>query len=187
MGGVALVLQLINSLLSAIGTLLGIGKSLTPARSSSSSHAASPFTSLVYRWSGPANAPSSQELVLHVGNQEPRTIIVSRISWSSRALRVKWSAAYEPASEHSSLQQGQGKAFSLEPSGALEPVEGARYCKHFINKLRLICGLRLVVFLQSGESIRLRAPRAYRSFLASTVGFGWVGRSAVLLHGFARP
>lgn len=181
------MLQLINSLLSAIGTLLGIRKSLTPARSSSSSHAATPFTSLVYRWSGPANAPSSQELVLRVGNQEPRTIILSGISWSSRASRVKWSATYEPASEHSSLQQGQGKTFSLEPNDALEPVEGTRYFNHFINKLRLICGLRLVVFLQSGESIGLRAPRAYRSFLAATVGFGWIGRSAVFLHGFAWP
>lgn len=181
------VLQLINSLLLAISTLLGIGKSLTPARSSLSSHAASPFTSLVYRWSGPANTPSSQELVLRVGNQEPRTIIVSGISWSSRAPRVKWSATYESASEHSPLQQGQGKAFSLEPNGTLEPVEGTRYCNHFINKLRLICSLRLVVFLQSGELISLRAPRAYRSFLAGTVSFGWVGRSAVFLHGFARP
>jgi hypothetical protein len=181
------VLQLISSLLSTISTVLGIGKSLRPARSASSSHAANPFTSLVYRWSGPANTPSNQELLLRVGNQEPRTIIVSDIFWSSRASRVKWSATYDLASADSSLQQGQGMVFALEPNGALGPVADTRYCKHFINKLRLICGLRLVVFLQSGESIRLRAPQAYRSFLAGTLGFGWVGRSAVFLHGFAWP
>lgn len=181
------MLQLISPLLSTISAALGIGKSLRPVRSTSSSHAANPFTSLVYRWSGPSNSPRNQELVLRVGNQEPRTIIVSNIFWSSRASRVKWSATYEPTSADSALQQGQGKAFSLEPNVTLEPVVDTRYCKHFIDKLRLICGLRLVVFLQSGESIRLRAPRAYRSFLAGTLGFGWVGRSAVFLHGFAWP
>lgn len=181
------MLQVINSLLSAISTLLGIGKSLTPAHSSSSSHATSPFTSFVYRWSGLAGDPSSQELLLRVGNQEPRTIIVSELSWSSRASRVKWAASYEPTTGYSSLRQGEGMVFSLDSSTALEPVEGTSYCNHLVNKIRLVCGLHLVVLLQSGESISLRAPRAYRSFLASTMDLGWVGRFAVLLHGLARP
>lgn len=181
------VLKLMSSALSAVNAALGIGKSLKSKRSESSSHAAVPFTSLVYRWSGLANTPHDQELVLHIGNQEPRTIIVSDIFWASRGSRVKWAAAYEAEAVDSCLQQGQGKAFSLEPCGTLEPVVGTRYCTHFLNKLRLICGLRLVVCLRSGELARLRAPRAYRSFLAHTLGFGWVGRSVVFLHGYVWP
>ena len=184
------MLQLITSLLSALAEWFGFRKSMANARAAHGrvgASAAAPFTSLVYRWSGPLGKPRSQELILRVGNQESRTIVIDELFWSTPRTRAKWAAAYVSNPEGMTLRQGDGTDFALDPNDTLSAVVGSRYCDGFAQKLSLVCGLRLVVKLRSGESIQLRAPRAYRSFLAGALGFGRFGCSVVRLQSYAWP
>ena len=181
----AFITKMTASLLSALAAWWGFRKFkavLDSYREVMGPRAAQPFTSFVYRWSGEEATPLSQELILHLGNRENRQLLVKEIIWFVPALRVKWPAETQNADTEIRLGEGEGVELIFNPSEALASVEYSEYFRHFLRKLIIITSLRLVVTLQTGERISLRAPSGLRSFLASKYALGKFGQGLVRLH-----
>lgn len=172
------------SLLSALAAWWGFRKFravLALHREAIGPRPAKPFTSLVYSWSGPAAHPKQQELRLQLGNRDNRQVIVKEFTWYSPAFRLKWPALPSNAATIR-LQSGEGTEVNFEPLDSLDNVAAGHHFTRLLQRLIIICGLRLVVNLQTGERLVLRAPSALRSFLARKYGFGIAGRGVVWLH-----
>lgn len=177
------VVKITASLVSALAAWWGFRKFQAVLASHSEvtgPRPAKPFTSLVYIWSGPADQPKSQALRLQLGNRDNRQVIVSEFVWYSPALRLKWPAI--PSNTAVKLQPGEGAEVNFDPLNSLDTIADSHYFDRFLKRIIIICGLRLMVNLQTAERLILRAPSGLRSFLARRYRFGIAGRGAVWLH-----
>ena len=186
---VLLVLKTLIGFASAAAAWIGYRKlqaMLAAYRETVGPRPATPSTSLVFRWSGKLRETRFRSLVLRIGNQERRTIILQGAEWSVPRLRLKWTANLGTLHK-TQLAQGEGVVLELDPRLALDAVEKTPRMALWHNRVRIICGLRLVLHLQSGELIPMRIPGAMRSFLAIEQGLSTVSRGLVWLHAKARP
>lgn len=183
------VLKLFGTLASAAAAWWGFRRFqlvIAAYRESVGPRAAKPSTKLVFGWVGALREAKSPSLTLRVGNQERRVIILEGAEWSVPHLRLKWNADLGTNSNRQ-LGEGEGITLELDPRLALEMLQGTPRLRKWHNRLLVICDLRLVLNLQSGESLALRTPGAMRMFLAFEQGLTVPARALVRLHAFARP
>jgi len=182
---VVFIVKIAASLTSALAAWWGFKKfkAVVDAYRELSGHrAAEPFTSFSYRWSKELQNPKNQELILHIGNRERRPLIVKEIIWNAPALRVKWAAESKPDSHNLRIPEGEGAELEFDPSAALDPILHSKYFATSMKKISIITSLRLVIALQTGERVALRAPSYFRSYLANNSSLGKFGQVAVYLH-----
>ena len=143
---------------------------------------AKPFTSLVYRWSNELHNQKTQELVLEIGNREKRQLIIKDIMWVAPALRLKWASEPKPPVQGLRLPEGEGIEVEFDPNATLKHISQSNHFSNSLKKFAMLSSLRLVIILQTGEQVALRAPPYFRSFLAKRYGVGKLVQTAVYLH-----
>lgn len=184
------VAKLIGYVLSALAAWWGFLKFrrlLKTYREVLAPRAAEPFATLRYQWSGELKSPRSHSLILHLGNRERRPVIIHELQWVVPPFRLKWEAEPQNRNFTSRLEEGEGTELEFNPVSALSTIEDTPDFQGWFKRLIVICELRLVVYLQTGELISKRAPSKMRSFLSLRHGFSWFARFLVRVHAFVWP
>lgn len=150
--------------------------------------AAQPHLQLGFRWVGELalNMVHPPEIVFQIGNRENRILYLSKIEWYSPSYRLRWDAK-APEAPGQTLQPGQGLAFKFDPVDTLVPIIDTDFWATHVSQIRLICGLRLSVRLQSGEELSIAAPRAMKLYLAYMHRLPILARSYIRLRSFVSP
>ncbi|PHN17211.1 hypothetical protein [Pseudomonas sp. ICMP 561] len=151
--------------------------------------AAQPFLRLGFRWVGDLKVGMIHppEILFHIGNREGRAIYLDQIDWYSPANRLRWDAKVQGISGHA-LLPGQGFTVTLEPLDTLEPVVNlTEVWGTWLSQMRLICGLRLSVRLQSGEESTIAAPRVLKIYLAHLHRLPLLARGFIRCQSYVRP
>jgi hypothetical protein len=184
------IAKLLGSVLSALAAWWGFRKFrhvLKTYREVLGPRAAEPFTTLRYRWSGDLKMPRSHSLTLHLGNRERRPVIIYELLWVVPPFRLKWEAEPQNRNFTSRLEEGEGTELEFNPDSALSMIEDTRDFQGWFKRLIVVCELRLVVYLRTGELISKRAPGKMRSLLSLRHGFSWFSRFVVRVHAFVWP
>src|SRR5574337_1679042 len=119
------IAKLAGSLASALAAWWGFRKFrtlLTAYREALGPQKAQPFVSLRYRWSGELPAPQTHVLILHLGNQEGRPIIIHKLIWSVPRFRLTWPAETRDQAFHPRIETGGGIELEFNPDLALSLI-----------------------------------------------------------------
>lgn len=184
------LLKTLATIFSGLATWLGYKKfksMMSIYRETAGTRLADPFVSLRYRWSGEQPTPLTHVIILHVGNRDRRPIIVKEILWFTPSNRTTWPAEPIDTLVGVKLAVGDGVEFRFDPSNVLENFVGTKLFKGWARRVVMLCELRLVVLLQSGERCTLRAPAALRKHLAAKNNLSAVARCLVGGHAFIYP
>jgi hypothetical protein len=184
------VAKLIGYVLSALAAWWGFWKFralLNTYREVLGPRAAEPFATLKYRWSGDLKMPRSHLLILHLGNREKRPIIIHELQWLVPPFRLRWAAETCGSNLKSHIEEGEGTQLEFDPYSTLSMVEDTPHFQGWFKRLIVVCEVRLVIYLQTGEIISKRIPSAMRSLLALQQEFSWFSRCIVRAHAFVWP
>ena len=177
--------KIAGSLASALAAWLGYRKFkavVEASRELNGHRAAEPFTSFSYRWSKDLHEPKHQELILEVGNRERRPLVIQELAWDAPILKVKWAARSNHDAHNIRIPEGEGAFLELDLSNVIDPLLNSEHFKTPARKVMGITSLRLVIALQTGERLALRAPSYLRSYLAKRTSVGSFGQAMVYLH-----
>lgn len=183
------IIKTISTIVSAIAAWWGFRKlkiMIAAYREAVGPKSAKPHIRLLFSWKGNLENTKLPSLILHIGNQEKRTIFLEKAEWFSSSLRLKWQTEAENLAG-AQIIEGQGLKINLNPETALRMLESTHYLATPNRIARMIRGLELTLHLQSGEIISVRTPGAMRVFLAYKHSLSVPLRELVRLHAFLYP
>jgi hypothetical protein len=149
---------------------------------------AQPYLQLGFQWRGDLrlNMIHPPEIVFRIGNRQNRILYLNKIQWCAPVYRLHWDAKGSDASGQT-IQPGQGLTFKFDPEDTLEPIIDSGFWTRYTSQIRLICGLRLSVQLQSGEERSIPAPRVLKLYLAYLHHLPTLARNYIRFQSFLRP
>lgn len=181
------VAQIFASLVVAATGWFGVRRSRAVVKAQGAPREAEPHLDLTYTWPADPTSATKPTLTLHIGNQQPRPIVLQQLDWLVLSDRLRWELDESVHVRGSKIVEGDGQLIDVRPDRALTPIASGRRFDNWLKQLRVVSGLRLSVLLQSGEEVSRRVPWAMRCHLARQYGCGRIRLAIVRVHAWIFP